>query len=357
MDLEDARHRIRKLDETILESAARRIELAREVAAIKLSQDLPTVDYRQERKVLDRGREIAQTTGLDPHLADDILSTLMSASVTAQEAQRLRFAAAGKGKSAIVVGGAGRMGRWMVSFLRAQEFRVAVLDPRSPGGIDEATRSRLTEVELVVSAAPPSRTAELYRDWCSAPPSGIVCDMASIKTPMVEAIRNLQARGVRVSSFHPLFGPTTTSLRDCDVVVCDTGDRGAEDFVSDLFAPTSARLIRIGLDEHDRLMADMLSLAHASTLAFAGARVDGGERSVELHSTTDRGLEKLAATLVRESPEVYFEIQVDNPYSEEAVARLERALGHLRDLIQRRDRNGFAKWMAAAAERLPASPC
>ena len=67
----------------------------------------------------------------------------------------------------------------------------------------------------------------------------------------------------------------------------------------------------------------------------------------------ERALETLAATLVRESPEVYFEIQADNPYSHEAVERLEQALGRLKDLIAGRDAEGFAAWMRAAAERLP----
>jgi prephenate dehydrogenase len=178
--------------------------------------------------------------------------------------------------------------------------------------------------------------------------------MASIKTPLVEGIRELQARGVRVASFHPLFGPATTALRGSDVVLCDTGDVEAEEFVRELFAPTSARLVRIGLDEHDRLMADILSLAHATTLAFAGARLEGDERPVDLHSTTDGALQNLAATLVRESPEVYFEIQADNPYSGGAVSRLHRAVERLQDLVARRDLDGFRDWMGAASKRLPA---
>lgn len=355
MELDEARERIRKLDETILASAAERIALSREVAAIKVAHELPTVDFRQERRVLERGRALAEANGISPRLAEDVLSTLMSASVTEQEAERLRFAAAGKGKTAVVVGGAGRMGRWMVDFLRAQEFEVGVLDPKSPGGLDDGAAALLPAADLLVSAAPPRATADLYRSWLAEPPAGVVCDMASIKTPLVGAIRELQERDVSVASFHPLFGPTTRALRGSDVVLCDTCDEAAERFVAELFAATSARLVRIGLDEHDRLMADMLSLAHASTLAFAGARLEGDRRPADLHSTTDRALEELAATLVRESPEVYFEIQADNPYSSAAVERLERALRRLRDLVEARDRAGFAGWMRAAAERLPRS--
>jgi prephenate dehydrogenase/chorismate mutase len=354
MNLESARRRIQELDQAFLQGVAERIKLARQVAEIKLAQDLPTVDYRQERRVLERGRRLAAASDMDPNLAEELLSTLMSASVTEQEAQRLRFAATGKGKTAVVVGGAGRMGRWMVNFLGAQEFQVEVLDPSARGGLDPEVERHLPGADLVVSATPPGRTAELYRHWSGRSFSGVVCDMASIKAPLIEAIGELQESGARVASFHPLFGPETVALRGSDVVLCDTGDIQAERFVSDLFAPTSARIVRVGLDEHDRLMADMLTLAHATTLAFAGARIESRAGAVELHSTTDRALEDLAANLVRESPEVYLEIQADNPYSGEAVSRLRRAVERLQDLVERRDLEGFREWMRVASKRLKA---
>jgi chorismate mutase/prephenate dehydrogenase len=353
MKLDKARERIRELDNVILESAAERVSLAREVAAIKAARDLPTVDFRQERLVLERGRETAERNDMDPRLAESVLSMLMSASVSEQEEHRLRFAATGRGQTAVVVGGAGRMGRWMVDFLRTHEFEVSVLDPNSREGLDEDVEERLGDADLVVSAAPPSRTADLYTAWCSDPPTGVVCDMASIKTPLVASIRALQEAGVRVASFHPLFGPATTALRNSDVVICNVGDPGAEKTVADLFAPTLARLVRIDIDEHDRLMADMLTLAHAATLAFAGARLAGSRRSVDLHSTTERALESLAAHLVRESPEVYFEIQADNPHSMEAVKRLHDAVRRLESLVRQRDVEGFASWMRDAAALLP----
>ncbi len=354
MDLESARRRIQELDQAILENVAERIRWAREVAEIKMARDLPTVDYRQERKVLERGRRLAVASDMDPILAEELLSTLMSVSVTEQEARRLRSVATGKGKTAVVAGGAGRMGRWMVNFLGAQEFQVEVLDPAAPGGLDQEVQDRLPEADLVVSAAPPGQTAGLYREWSERSLSGVICDMASIKTPLIEAIGELQGKGARVASFHPLFGPATSVLRGSDVVLCHTGDVEAEGFVIDLFAPTSARIVKVGLDEHDRLMADMLTLAHAATLAFAGARIDSRPADVALHSTTDRALENLAASLVRESPEVYLEIQADNPYSGAAVSRLSRAVEHLQDLVERRDLEGFRDWMRLASERLPA---
>jgi chorismate mutase len=57
---------IRRLDEEIVQAAARRTALAREVGEEKLRASLPVVDYAQERAVLDRGRSTAQEAGLEP---------------------------------------------------------------------------------------------------------------------------------------------------------------------------------------------------------------------------------------------------------------------------------------------------
>jgi len=85
-----------------------------------------------------------------------------------------------------------------------------------------------------------------------------------------------------------------------------------------LFAPTTARLVRVPLEDHDRIMADLLSLAHAAAIAFALALPAAPP---PVRSTTFRALEDLAAVVVRESPDVYYEIQASNPHSAAALDR------------------------------------
>ncbi|CAN5878025.1 hypothetical protein BH20GEM1_BH20GEM1_05750 [soil metagenome] len=99
------RERIRELDLHLLALAAQRVELARQVGEIKRRQNLSTVDYAQEREVLDRARVDARKRGLDPDVAEDLFARLIRASVTIQEEDDLRFAATGAGK---------RLQRWEV---------------------------------------------------------------------------------------------------------------------------------------------------------------------------------------------------------------------------------------------------
>jgi chorismate mutase/prephenate dehydrogenase len=348
--LQDLREKIRTLDLELVTLAAQRVVLARRVADIKGRQGISTVDYAQERAVLDRARSAATERGLDPRVAEDLFSRLVRASVSAQVEERIRSAALGAGQSAVVIGGAGRMGRWLRRFLGALGYTTGVIDPTASPDDNALARQLLPRAELVVCSIPPAAIAPLYDELAANPPAGVVVDIASIKTPVIGPLRALQRAGVRVASIHPMFGPSAVLLRDADVVICDTGDAFATSMVERLFQPTTARLVRLDLANHDRIMADLLSLAHATAIAFS-LSLPQAEHPV--HSTTFQGLEALAAAVVRESPEVYYEIQAGNPHSMEALERLGSALNRIVAAIRDRDSKGFQRLFDEGRRRTP----
>ena len=346
--IDQARTRIAEIDRELIARAAERVSLGRRIGELKRGLDLPTVDYAQERAVLDRARAVAVEQGIDPEIAVDLCAVLIRAAVSAQDEDRVRRSATGAGQRAVVLGGAGRMGRWFMHFLSAQGFATTSLDPAGPAEENEAASRAVPEAELVLCATPPAATAQLYRAWAQAPPTGVIVDIASIKSPLLEPIAALRRCGARVASMHPMFGPSAVLLRDADVVICDTGDADAGAVAERLFAPTAARLVRMPLAEHDRVMADLLSLAHATSIAFAFA-LPGVDHPVR--STTFQALEDLAGRVVRESPDVYFEIQADNPHSKRALERLRDAVDRLATAIASRDAEAFKSIMAQGRRR------
>lgn len=348
--LSPLRDRIREIDRELVRLAAERVRTARAIGVHKRDEGLPTVDYAQERRVLEAARSRATQEGLDPRVAQDLVASLIRASVGAQEEDSLRHARDGEGRAAVVVGGAGRMGRWMDRFLSAQGWDVSVLDPLADAAENRAATERLADAELVVLAAPPGAIASIYRGWADEPPGGVLLDLASIKTPLIEPIRRLRTAGARVASIHPMFGPSILLLRDADVVICDTGDAEATTLASRLFAPTTARVVHLPLEDHDRVMADLLSLAHATAIAFALALP---ESEHPVHSTTFQALEGLSATVVRENPNVYYEIQADNPHSLDALERLQVALARVHEAVTTRSPGRFAELLDEGRRRTP----
>ena len=347
-DLDALRAQIRKLDEEIVAHAAERVELARRVGEIKRAGALPTVDFAQERLVLERARAAALERGLAPEVAEDMLAHLIRASVIAQDMDRLRHEAVGAGRKAVVVGGAGRMGRWLTKFLAAQGFDVGILDPAASEGENSWSSEALRSADYVICATPPAATAALYREWVARPPAGLVLDIASIKTPLVEPIRALRGAGARVASIHPMFGPSIVLLREADVVICETGDAEAAEGAEQLFRSTTARIVRMPIEQHDRVMADVLSLAHATAIAFACALPDAAH---PVRSTTFQALEALAAAVVRESSEVYYEVQAENPHSAVALQRMRAALERIGAAVRGRDAAAFGEILREGRDR------
>ncbi|MBI4475713.1 MAG: prephenate dehydrogenase/arogenate dehydrogenase family protein [Acidobacteria bacterium] len=346
--LELLRDRIRQLDLELLARVAERVRLAREVGEIKRQLKRSTIDYAQEREVFERARAGARERGLDPAVAEDLFATLIRASVAVQDEDSLRIAAVGAGKRAVIVGGAGRMGRWLGRFLSAQGYTTGALDPAAESSEREWARGALPDADLVVCSTPPGATAALYLEWLSSPPRGVVVDIASIKTLLIEPIRALQQAGGRVASIHPMFGPSTVLLRDADVVICDTGDAETTAAVEKLFTPTTAHIVRMPLADHDRIMADLLSLAHATAIAFA---LSLPETDHPVRSTTFQALATLAAAVVRESPDVYYEIQAMNPHSATALERLRGAIDRIVESVTAQDAAGFTALLEEGQRR------
>jgi chorismate mutase/prephenate dehydrogenase len=350
-ELNAVRGRIRELDGELIALAAERVRLVRRVGEIKRAAGLRLIDYAQERRVLDAAGERAAAAGLAPEVAQDLMARLIRAAVTVQEEESLLHAASGEGRRAVVVGGAGRMGRWMVRFLEAQGWATAELDPAASEAENRRSRAWLPDADLVVCSTPPDATRRLYRGWCEGGqrPRGVLVDLASIKSPLVEPIRELRRAGCRVASIHPMFGPDTPLLRDKEVVLCDTGDDEARALIESLFRPTTAILVHLPLEAHDRVMADVLSLAHATVIAFTLALPAA---TPAVHSNTYRALLDLAANAVDQNPDVYFQIQASNPHSLPAIARLCEGIEQVRRVVESHDPAAFAALLAEGGRRL-----
>jgi chorismate mutase/prephenate dehydrogenase len=168
---------------------------------------LRLIDYAQVRRVLDAAAERAAAHGLAPEVGEDLMARLIREAVTVQEEENLLHAASGEGRRAVVVGGAGRMGRWMVRFLEAQGWATAELDPAASEEGNRRSRAWLPDADLVVCSTSPETTRRLYREWCASetPPRGVLVDLASIK------LRSAMS----ISLVRVCIGPLSNQLPDC----------------------------------------------------------------------------------------------------------------------------------------------
>ena len=351
MTLDELRTALTELDERLIELVARRQGLSEQVASVKRATGRATRDFARERDVILRGRTTAERLGVSPDLAESLLQQLIQSSLATQEHARVIAHAHGSGKRALVIGGCGKMGGWFSEFLASQGFAVAIADPSGslPGfdRVDDWEKDPL-DFDLIVIATPLSVTAGLLCALARRAPRGLIFDLGSLKTPLRSGLDALVKAGCRVTSLHPMFGPDTELLSGRHVIFIDLGDAAALQQAQDLFAPTMAERVVMGLDEHDRLIAFVLGLSHALNIAFFTALADSGEaalRLAKLSSTTFDAQLDVASRVAAESPDLYFEIQSLNDYGGESLNSLKVAVDRVLHAVGTKNAGEFTSLM------------
>jgi len=359
--LDQLREQIAAIDERIFALAAERLALARRIGALKSEAGQPITVPEIERLVIARSREHARTLGLDEGVTESLARLLIRSSVAAQDAQRRQQLVldglSPPTQRILIAGGRGRMGSWLTRLFTAHGHIVTHYDPfgetsgdvaNSPHpGIAEAARNQ----DTVILATPIMATSSLICELTAAMTEALVFDICSLKTPLTGAIRTALARGLRIGSAHPMFGPDVEQLTGRNILVCDTGDREATAQVRALFAATTAHLSEITLAQHDHLMSLVLGLPHLLNLVFARTLQESSLPLAvleDIQSTTFAAQLALADAVAHEQTELYYEIQAENAYTPDMLAALRSALDAFASATQSHNRMDFTRLMTAA---------
>ena len=116
MNLDELRERLTSLDKSLIKIIGERQSIVNEIGEYKLQVGRATRDFERERAVLDSARSEADRANIDPDLAEEVIKLLIRSSLTKQEKDRVVAEGKGDGRKVLVIGGAGRMGKWFVNF-------------------------------------------------------------------------------------------------------------------------------------------------------------------------------------------------------------------------------------------------
>jgi chorismate mutase / prephenate dehydrogenase len=332
--LEQLRRRIRNLDAALLGLVAERMELAREVGLAKRAAGIPLRDFEVEKRVLARAAGSADDLGLAPELARTVMRQLIEESCRLQEIDHFS-AYSGESETILVVGGAGKMGRWLARFFESQGHRVRIHDLAEVADAGDFPRAAtlsegLEGATMVFLAVPLDSVGAAFDAVTAAGYRGLVCDVASLKEHLRPALDRARAAGVAVTSIHPMFGPGARTLSDKVICVCDCGAPEATARVEALFRETAVTMVPLSLERHDEIAAYVLGLSHLVNLLFARVLAESGLSYAELSavgSTTFRRQFGTTVSVALENPSLYYSIQRSNRFTERLFRELERASG------------------------------
>lgn len=354
-ELEGLRRDIDAIDERIVDLLAQRHTKVQEVVGLKKAQRLPVYHPAREENLISRRREQAAEAGLDPDHVEELYRSILRHSRVRQTVQVPRTGVRA-GAKVLLVGGQGQMGQYFGRWFSAAGYEVRILDADDWGRADELCAG----IDLALVGVPIDRTAQVIRDLGPRLPGKcVLADITSIKKEPLEAM--LAAHAGPVVGFHPLFGPTTSTMEQ--QVVAAVAGRADEDcqWVMDQWSAWGCIVLPVAAEEHDKLMAIVQALGHFATFAmgdFLCRRNADITRTLELSSPIYRLELGMIGRLFAQDPALYAEIILASPERRRLLLEFVDALGRHRAMLESGDKESFrvefrriAEWFGPFSEQ------
>jgi prephenate dehydrogenase len=247
-----------------------------------------------------------------------------------------------------IVGSAGAYGRWLRAFFETRmQLRVLGHDPADPAS--DAVHTLLDQADVLVFSAPIRHTPALIAQYVAASngreAGRLWLDVTSIKTAPVAAMLASQAE---VVGLHPMTAPPKSpTLRGRVLAVCEARLAAWRPWLSAVLAALEAECVQVTPERHDRAMALIQAMVHASHLAQAGvlrslAAPDAapGEALSALLPLRSASFEMdmaMAARILSLNPAIYEDIQFGNPHVGEVLQGLAAQLARIAQLVGQGD--------------------
>ena len=243
-----------------------------------------------------------------------------------------------------IVGHAGAYGRWLARFLeRRMGLQVRGSDIADPGSPTPAELAR--QVDVLVFSVPIRRTVAVIESCIAHADGGeagaLWLDLTSIKQAPVAAMLGSRAE---VAGLHPMAAPPKIgTLEGRTLAVCRARVARWGPWLDALLAAMRADCVEIAPAAHDRAMALVQGLVHASHLAQADvlrrcAAEAGGMPALHALRTVGHELDlTVTGRILAGNPAIYEDIQFGNPDVLPVLERLADATAALRDAVARGD--------------------
>lgn len=239
-----------------------------------------------------------------------------------------------------IVGSAGAYGRWLRRFFETRMGLVVIgHDPADPDALPESELARRAEV--LIFSAPIRHTAGIiqrYVELAGGNEAGrLWLDVTSIKAGPIAAMLHSRAE---VVGLHPMTAPPKSpTLKGRVTVVCEARLAAWRPWLDGFLRALEGEYVHAEPEQHDRIMALVQAMVHATHLAQAGVLRQRAGRVgalAELLPFRSASFEMDAAILARIlslNPAIYEDIQFGNPYALETLTALHAQIGRMAALV------------------------
>lgn len=248
-----------------------------------------------------------------------------------------------------IVGSAGAYGRWLSQFFVSRMgLTVIGHDPADPASA--TPQDLLDRADVVLFSAPIRHTVAIIDHYVALAAGReahqLWLDVTSIKAGPITAMARSTAE---VAGLHPMTAPPKApTLKGRATVICELRLQRWRSWFEQFLQALEGEYVHAEPEQHDRVMALVQAMVHASHLAQAGVlRGQAGQVGdlAALMPFRSASFEMDAAILSRIlslNPAIYEDIQFGNPYAGEVLAQLGAQLGRMAELVGQGDETARA---------------
>jgi prephenate dehydrogenase len=259
-----------------------------------------------------------------------------------------------------IIGGTGKMGKWFARFLLSDGKQV-VISGRDRNKLEQARKELGVEAiasipqsikgaDVVLLSVPiDSFEAIVKQIQPFVTKNQIIIEITSVKTAPVAALHK-HLKSNLVLGVHPMFGPGAKSIENQNFVLTPTSPAEAElaKKVEKLLLERKARATTMTPEEHDKMMAVVLGLAHFIAIVSADTLLnfDRIAQMKAVSGTSYKMLLLLAEGVVAQDPEFYSMLQMNLPEIQEVEALFQKNTTAWAEMVKNKDQKQFSEKMA-----------
>lgn len=247
-----------------------------------------------------------------------------------------------------IVGARGKMGAWFTTLLGNHGLRIYEVDIETA---EPERQEKLRAAKAVLFSVPISKTASVIESALPfIDPEALILDVTSLKTNPLKAM--LKHRG-EVLGLHPMCAPSEDGLQNQSVIACPGRVGTKAELFLTILAHLGAKIIEMDPERHDKVMAVVQGLHHFSSLVFAHALNATGvsvEESMQVASPVYELRMELVGRILAQNPQLYAEMELENPYIPEVLDAYTASLKHFKEAIEAHSQDACIRFITEAAD-------
>ncbi|ABR56602.1 Prephenate dehydrogenase [Methanococcus aeolicus Nankai-3] len=267
-----------------------------------------------------------------------------------------------------IIGGTDGLGKWFAKYLSSKGYSVIVSGRDKEKG--EAVEKELGVIytqdnieatkkgDIVILAVPINITEWMIKELAPhVRENCVLMDITSIKEIPTKAMLKYAKKDTFIMPTHPMFGPSTPSLRR-QVVILTPPTKEHENNpwfikIKNFFEEEGARVIIIPPEKHDKIMGVVQGLTHYSYIVLGSTlrelNIDIKE-SRKYASPIYELMINIIARIIGQNPYLYADIQMHNPQINDIHQTFINECEKIKEIVENNDREAFAKLMKESSK-------